>query len=401
MTPLKIAIVEEGKSPQDERVPFTPEQCRDIENKYSCEILVQKSAVRRIKDEAYLKAGIDVNEEIDDCDVFFGVKEIPVERLIPGKTFFFFSHTIKKQEYNRKLLQSVLEKGIRLIDYECLVDDKDLRLLGFGRFAGLVGTYNGLRMIGQKTGDFKLRKAIECTNLKDMIRELSKVHLPAIKICITGKGRVSGGVVEILEKLGIKRVGVDEYLHQPFDQAVYVQLAVTDYNKRKDGKPGEMFEFFKHPELYESDFMRFARVTDYYIASHFWDAKAPFIFTKEDLASDDFCIKYVADISCDIDGPVASTIRPSTIEEPYYGIDRATNSEMGFMNIEALAVMAVDNLPCELPVDASRDFGIQLMEHVVPYLFDDDSKGVLARATIAEKGKLTERFNYLKDFVQG
>ncbi len=401
MAELKIGILDEGKNPPDERAPFTPEQCSQLKESYPCEVYAQHSQVRRIKDEEYLERGIELLADLNNCDILFGVKEVPIDRLIPEKTYFFFSHTIKEQPYNRDLLRAVLEKKIRLIDYECLVDERDMRLLGFGRFAGLVGAYNGLRMIGLRENAFELKKAVECKDLSEMLSELSKVKLNPVKICITGMGRVAGGTVEILEHLGIRKVEVENYLNNDFDESVYVQLAVTDYNKKKDGSAGERFDFFKNPGEYISNFFRFAEQTDFYIASHYWDAESPFIFTRDDLKKDNFSIEYIADISCDIDGPVASTIRPSTIEDPFYGIDKGSCSEVKFGQEGSLNVMAVDNLPCELPVDASKDFGEQLMQHVVPSLFNGDKEGILARATIAENGKLTERYSYLQDYVEG
>ena len=398
---IKIGILREGKIPPDERVPFGPVECKEISEKYPCELVVKNSEVRRITGEAYRNQGVELVDSVYDADVLFGVKEVPINELIEGKTYFFFSHTIKKQPYNAKLLRAILEKKVRLIDYERLTDANGMRVLGFGRFAGLVGAYNGFRMIGMKTGDFSLKKAHSCEHLEDLLSELEKVKIEPIKICMTGTGRVAAGAVKILEKLNIKKVAVSDYLSKQFDYPVYTQLEVNEYNKRIDGSEGSVPEFFKHPELYESNFKRFLSVTDFYITAHFWDSKAPLIFTSEDLKDERFKVKYISDISCDIGGPIPSTIRSSTIADPYYGIDRQTGEERPFTDKESLAVMAVDNLPCELPVDASIDFGKQLMKHVVPHLFNGDAEGVLKRATIAENGKLTEGYLYLEDYARG
>ena len=196
-------------------------------------------------------------------------------------------------------------------------------------------------------------------------------------------------------------MSVEEYLQESFDESVYVQLDVTDYNRRKDGAKGEMMEFFKSPELYDSDFQRFLWHTDYYIACHYWDANAPVFFTKQDMAKEKFNLKYIADVSCDIDGPIASTIRPSTIAEPFYGIDKKTGKEVALSTPDSLAVMAVDNLPCELPIDASVDFGKQLMNKTIPSLFNGDEEGILERASIANNGELTKDFQYLSDYAKG
>ena len=401
MPDLKIALLQEGKTPADERVAFTPDQCLLLMKYFPCRIFVQRSKVRRIKDDEYSELGITLVDNVGDCDILFGIKEVPKDELLSGKTYVFFSHTIKKQPHNQKLIQKVIENKIKLIDYECMTNEKGFRLLGFGKYAGIVGTYNGLRMIGKKKGLYDLKKAHDCADQNELHRELTKVKLPPMKICLTGMGRVASGALEILRELNIRQVDVNAYLKESFSEAVFTQLDVTDYNRRKDGKKGEMMEFFREPELYVFDFQRFSNVTDFYITCHFWDPRSPMIFTKEQMKLDEFKIRFVSDISCDIPGPVASTIRTSTISDPFYGVDRMTGLETDFDNSEAIAVMAVDNLPCELPVDASRDFGEQLIQQVMPSFFNGDKDGILKRATIAENGELTEKFNYLKDFASG
>lgn len=401
MGKLRIGIIEEGKSPADERAAFVPRQCRYLMDHFPCEVAVQPSKVRRIPDGDYAASGTLITDDIPACDILFGIKEVPVERLIPGKTYVFFSHTIKKQAHNRKLLRAILDMGIKLIDYECMVDSKGLRLLGFGKYAGIVGAYSGLRMMGLKEGIFSLKKAYDCSDEKEMMRELNKVKLPQVKICLTGMGRVSTGAMHIMDTLGIKRLSPEDYLKGNADRAVYTLLDVTDYNKRKDGSRGEMFDFFKNPAEYVSDFRRFAYSTDFYITCHFWHPLSPRVIDADLLADEAFRIRYISDISCDIDGSVASTIRSSSISSPYYGVDRRSLAETDFMQKDALAVMAVDNLPCELPVDASRDFGDQLISRVIPSLFNGDTEGIISRAVIAENGKLTEKYSYLQDYADG
>lgn len=402
MGKIKIGVIREGKVPPDERVPLTPHQCAAIESGYpGTKVVVQSSDVRRITDQAYRDQGVEVVEDIADCDVLFGVKEVPKDQLIPGKTYFFFSHTIKEQPYNRDLLQTVIDKKIKLVDYECLTHELGGRILGFGRYAGIVGAFNAIRTWGLKNDLFDLKPAHLCKDKKEMMEVLSAVQLPSQKIVLTGGGRVAGGAIEILEAMGIRKVSVEQFLNAQFDHPVYVQLGVLDYNRRKDGQAGEVKEFFEHPDRYHSDFMRFAQKADMYLACHYWDAAAPFIFTREDARADDFHIDVVADISCDIDGPVASTIRPSTIADPIYGYDPQAEQEVDFKRPGAIAVMAVDNLPCELPVDASEDFGGELLKHIIPVLLGDDHTGIIERATIAENGALTADYLYLTDYLNG
>ena len=397
---LKIGIIRERKNTPDERVAFSPKDCAKLKASQNIDLKVEKSEIRRFKNEEYKKRGIKMTTDLSDREVLFGVKEVPIDALMPNKSYFFFSHTIKKQAYNKALLKAILEKNITLLDYECLTDEKGMRLVAFGRYAGIVGCYNGLYAFGKKTKKFDLKRAFQCADRGEMERELKKVKLGRAKLVLTGRGRVAGGALEILKKLRIKQVSPQEFLEQQFETTVFTQLAVTDYNKRKDGSSGSMKEFFTQPDLYESDFMRFAEVADIYVACHFWKDGSPFIFSREDAKSSKFKIGTIADISCDIDGPVASTLRPSTIADPLYGYDPKTEMETEIDNIGAITVMAVDNLPCELPRDSSSEFGADLIREVLPSLFNGDKDGILKRASIAKEGSLTERYSYLKDWVE-
>ncbi len=400
----KIGIVREGKTPPDKRVPLTPAHCVTLLKQYpDLEIAVQPSPIRAIPDQAYVDAGFTLQEDLSDCDLIMGVKEVPIEMLIPGKTYMFFSHTFKKQPYNRKLLRAILDKKISLIDYEVLTTEKGNRLIGFGRYAGIVGCYNGLLAYGKKTGAYALKPAHLCEDRKEVERELKKVVLPKdFKLVLTGKGRVGGGALEILNLIEINTVAPDDFLNGKFEAPVYTQLSVKEYNKKKDGSDFETSEFYVNPDRFESDFMRFARVSDMYIACHYWDDKAPFIFTRKDAAHPDFKISVVADISCDIDGPVASTLRPSTIADPLYGYLPSTSEEVDFNHPEAIGVMAIDNLPCELPKDASEDFGNELIQNIFPELLAKENSAVIegARQTTLD-GRLTSEYTYLEGYVDG
>lgn len=399
---MKIGILKERKNPPDRRVVLSPKKCAELLKIYpQLEIKVESSETRFFTDEDYRNEGIEVSGDVSDCDILLGVKEVPIDNLIPNKKYFFFSHTIKKQKYNRELLRAILAKNIELYDHETIIDKNNNRLVAFGIYAGFVGAYNAFRTYGLKFNLFNLPKGEDLHDKKMLIDELKKLKLPAIKVVLTGKGRVGNGAKEMLDGMQMREVSVDEFLTQTFDEPVYVQIDVLDYNKRKDGIVKDENDFFKNPQEYESDFMRFAKVADVYITGHFYGVGAPYIFTKEDAKAPDFKIKVVADISCDVDGPVASTIRSSTIEDPIYGYDPTTGKEVNFMDENAIAVMAVDNLPCELPKDASEGFGENFAKYVIPAFFNNDQDGVLQRAKMTENGRLTERFSYLQDFVDG
>lgn len=399
---MKFGIIRERKNPPDRRVVLSPKACQKVLETFpKAEIIVEPSPIRAYTNDAYVKLGITVADEMEKCDVLLGVKEVPIDALIPNKKYFFFSHTIKKQPYNRDLLQAILDKNIELYDHEVITNSQEQRLVAFGRYAGIVGAYNGFRAYGLKYGTFQLPKANDLPDQPALIEELKNINLPNIKILLTGRGRVGNGSREMLDGMGMRRVSVAEYLEQTFKEPVYCQIDAGEYNKRKDGVRGNKADFFAHPEEYKSNFFRFAKVTDVYIAGHFYGQGAPYLYTREDARHPEFKIKVVADISCDIDGPVASTIRPSTIEEPIYGYDPITESETDYKNTNAIAVMAVDNLPCELPRDASEGFGEAFIKNVIPAFFNADKDGVLKRARMTHNGKLTERYAYLQDYVDG
>ncbi|QXP62898.1 NAD(P)-dependent oxidoreductase [Polaribacter sp. HaHaR_3_91] len=399
---MKFGIIKERKNPPDRRVVFSPGKLQEFKKNYpEAVIKVESSDIRVFSNEAYKAAGLEVTENVSDCDVLFGVKEVPIEALINNKKYFFFSHTIKKQPYNRKLLLAILEKNIELYDHETIIGENGMRLIGFGRYAGIVGAYNGFRAIGLTNETFNLPKAETLDSQQELISELKKIKLPNIKILLTGNGKVAYGAKEMLDAMSIKEVSVDEYLNNSFNEPVYCLADVLDYNKRKDGQVIDNFDFYDHPEKYESDFMRFAKVSHFFIAGHFYGNGAPYLFTREDAKAKDFNIKFVSDISCDVDGPVASTIKASTIADPIYGYNPQTESEVDFKEKDAIVVMAVDNLPCELPKDASEGFGEMFLENVIPAFFNNDKDGVLERAKMTENGKLTPRFSYLQDYIEG
>ena len=399
---IKFAIIKERKNPPDRRVVFSPEKLAEAKAQFpDAEFIVESSSIRVFPDSAYQKLGFEVTDDVSDCDVMIGVKEVPIDALVPNKKYFFFSHTIKKQPYNRKVLKAILEKNIELYDHETIVGSNGFRLIGFGRYAGLVGSYNGFRALGLRDNLFSLPKVETLADLDEVKAELNKITLPNIKILLSGTGKVARGAKEILDHLGVKEVSDALYLTSKFTEPVYCLVDVMEYAKRKDGKVGNTTEFYKDPSGYESNFMPYAKETDFFIAGHFYGTGAPYLFTREDAKSSNFNINLVADISCDIDGPVASTLRASTIAEPFYGYNPQTEKEVAFNDENAITVMAVDNLPCELPKDASEGFAEMFLEHVIPAFFNNDADGVLQRAKITEKGKLTERFAYLQDYVNG
>lgn len=400
MTKIKLGIIREAKKLHDKRVPLTPQQCRDIIEESNVEIYVQPCDFRCYSNEEYKEFGIPLKEDISDCDILLSIKEVETEILISNKKYLFFSHTIKKQPHNRQLLRTILQKKIQLIDYECITDKQNNRIIGFGRYAGIVGAYNGILGYGKKYDLFHLKPANQFRDRIEMDEELKRVRLPNVKIIVTGGGRVANGAMETLGALKIRKVTPYEFLNYSFREPVYVQLQPEDYHAAKDKSPWNTEHFYQHPEEYVSTFSKYIPHCDLLIHCSFWDPKAPVLFTKEEMRNTlDFRISVIADVSCDINGGIPSTTKPSSIEDPFYGYNPLTEKIDVPFHKHTITIMAVPNLPCELPRDAAEDFGKNLMERVLPSLLFEDKEGIIERASITKNGHLTSKYEYLSDYV--
>jgi alanine dehydrogenase len=400
---IKVAIITETKNPPDRRVAITPKVANAIKNAYkNVEIMVQSSDLRSFTDLEYKEKNIEIVESISNADILIGVKEVKLSELLADKTYLFFSHVGKKQPYNRELLQTVLKKNITLIDYEYLLNAKNERVVAFGRWAGIVGAYNSLLAYGLKFKLFNLPPAIQLKDLEQLKEVVKSISIKSAKFLITGEGRVASGAIEILDLLNFKKVSAQEFLTKSFNEPVLCQIGPKDYVKRKDGNAFDLKHFFENPQLYESTFLPFTKLADVYISCHYWDNRSPRFITQADLRMSDFNIKIIADVSCDIKQPIASTIRPSIITEPFYDYNPFTfDEEKAFTNIKNVTVMAVDNLPGSLPRDSSEEFANALFEQVFPSLFGSQDSQMIARATIAKNGKLTPHFEYLQNYADG
>jgi alanine dehydrogenase len=395
-----IGLIREGKKPFDKRVALTPAQCIEVMERFSdVRVIVQPSAHRCIPDSEYLAAGIELSEDLSSCDVLLGIKEVPIEELIAGKTYLFFSHTIKKQPYNRKLLRHILENNIRLVDYETLVWENGSRVLGFGRYAGIVGTHEGFLTWGKKMKQFDLKPAWQCLDYAEMIGQYQHINMPPVRIALTGDGRVAHGCLEVLKALNIREVTPEEFLHDSFDVPTYVHLMTEDFYAQKDGHIWDKADFYQNPESYVSTFGPYTKSCDIMLNAIFWNERIPRFFTKEDMKSRDFRIKVIADISCDVNGSIPATVKDTTIEDPTFGFHPLSETIEAPYLSNTIDVMAVSNLPCELPLDASQGFGEHLIKHVIGGLLQSEFSAMIKRSTIAENGHLTERFSYLADYV--
>ncbi len=398
---MVIGILKETKNPPDKRVAITPKVAKNIITHFpNVGILVQHSDIRAFADEEYTNEGITLTNDLSSCDILVGIKEVAKETFIPEKTYMFFSHTRKKQPYNRGMLQRCAELNITLIDYEYLTDDNHVRLIAFGRWAGIVGAYNTIYTYGLKSGLFTLKRAYECFDHIELFKQLETITLPPIKILITGGGRVASGALETLSHLKIKEVSPEDYLTKSFNEAVFCRLDPWHYTRHKEGKAFDLQHFFAHPDEYESTFLPYALQSDIYIPCHYWDPRSPVFLKAEDYLHPDFHIQVIGDVSCDIKLPIASTLRPSTIAQPIYGYNPKTQSEDDPFADGNIAVMAIDNLPAELPRSSSDDFANTFYHKILPELLKEHSQ-VIERATILKKGKLAPHFEYLSDYLAG
>lgn len=397
---LNLGLIREEKQPHDNRVAFTPQQCQWIMKHYpDVTITVQPSTWRCFTDDEYRQAGIALSEDLSHCNILLGIKEVPTEKLLHGKRYLFFSHTRKKQPHNRRMLQAILEQDITLIDYECLVHPDGQRILGFGFFAGVVGAHNGLLAYGKRTGQYSLVPVHRCHDFKELINHYFGAKLPPVKIVITGSGRVAAGTLEVMGLLGIKYIPPEEYLINSYAYPVYTQLKAGELYLRKSDKTYSREDFHLHPDQYDCRFLPFVTATDILMNGIYWDERIPPLFTWSDLAKDNFRIKVIADITDDTNGSVPCNLGDSTIEDPVYGVNRFTQQKTTPYASDTIDMMCVSNLPNELPRDASQYFGDQLMKYVFDELLKTESETV-HNATIAHGGQLTERFNYLEDYVR-
>jgi saccharopine dehydrogenase (NAD+, L-lysine-forming) len=396
---ITIGLLREGKVPADNRVALTPAQCKWIQkNAPEVRVLVQSSADRCFTDREYRSAGVEVRDELGECDILFGIKEVPVKELLNGKTYLFFSHTKKLQPSNRGMFKAILEREITLIDYECLEHDDGQRILGFGFFAGVVGAHNGIMAYGNRTGKYVLGRVHRQQSFRELIHTYFGLRLPEIKVVVTGSGRVAHGALEVMNLLEIVEVEPDEFLERSFHYPVFTQLKGSSLYVHARTGEYHRDEFHRHPQDYRCKFLPFASTADILINGVYWDRNMPRLFEWHDLMSDGFTIRTIADITDDREGSVPCNLGESTMDDPIYGVDCQSRLRTAPYLPGSVDVMAVGNLPNELPRDASRYFGEQLIKHVLNDLIRGGSV-IVDRATMVRRGELTAHYQYLAEYA--
>jgi len=396
---MKIALIQERKNPPDNRVALTPVQCVSLMNRYpEVEVWVESSPHRCFSDQDYRDAGISVMDSVAEADVLLGIKEVPIDSLLPNKTYLFFSHTIKKQPYNRALFQQLVKQHIRMIDYEVIKWPNGQRVLGFGRYAGIVGAYNGLLTYGKKMQMFELKPAYQCSDYTDILSRAAAVKLPPIKMVLTGGGRVAQGALDFLRNLRIREVTPTQFLNRQYNEAVFVHLNSPDLYQHPTRKSWNTAHFYQHHSQYESRFQPYTQVADLLLNGLFWTEDLPRLFEASDSAHPGFTLPVIADISCDVNGSVPLTYKATSIPDPCIGWDRTNQAPADPWSPNSIAIMAVTNLPNELPQDASEEFGENLLQYVIPELLAQDS-ALIQGATLCQRGQLGEDFGYLADYL--
>ena len=396
---LVIGLIREGKIPSDNRVALTPAQCKFLTSNFTdINIKVQHSENRCFSDQEYIHAGIEVTEDLKDCNLLLGIKEVPIPQLIPNKKYLFFSHTKKKQSYNQALMHAMMDLGITLIDYECLEHKDGQRIIGFGFFAGIVGAHNGIMTYGNRTGAYNIGRVGDVKDYRELIHTYFGLKLPPIKIVVTGSGRVAHGIVEVMNLMDVQEVDADEFLSRAFDYPVYTHLKGADLYQHKENRTYSRIDFHEHPDRYQSLFKPYLSQTDILMNGIYWEPRIPAFFEMKDLQSPDFRIQSIADITDDKNGSIPCNLGDATIDNPVYGVDKMTGAKTAPYISGSIDMMAVGNLPNELPRDASRFFGEQLIKYILNDIRTGGSQ-TIDRATILYNGKLTTAFEYLSDYA--
>ncbi|MFW3145535.1 MAG: bifunctional lysine ketoglutarate reductase /saccharopine dehydrogenase family protein [Thermoplasmatota archaeon] len=433
-----IGIRRESKNRWERRSPLTPEHVLRLVNDYGIDFTVQPSELRIFSNEKYEQAGALTCEEFKEKDIVLGIKEVPIHELEPGRTYMFFSHTIKGQPHNMPMLRKMMELRCTLFDYERIVDEKNRRLIFFGWHAGVAGMVDTLWALGRRLEWEGLRnpfssvmKAHEYGDLPQIREHISSIgrliatygipySLRPFVIGIAGAGNVSKGVQEILDLLPVKEVSPQELkdLKKRKDSGTNIYKVIfNEWDIVEPKEPDQKFDlqdYYDHPEKYSGRFFSYVPYLTVLMNCIYWTEKYPRLITKEqvkELYSDHRSpkLRMIGDISCDVEGAVEATVKATTPEDPLYVYDPWDDRPVPGWKGTGPVLLAVDNLPCEIPLESSEYFGERLKEFIPAIaaadldVETDDLKlpKPLMNSLILHKGKLTKQYSYLEKIMEG
>ncbi len=430
-----LGIRHEDKYLMERRAPLTPSHVNKLIEKHGLKFTVESSGKRIFTDEEYRQAGAQIEKDLKKCQVIFGVKEIPEDYFEKHKTYIFFSHVIKGQPYNMPMIKRMIGLNCNLIDYECIVDERNRRLIFFGRHAGLAGMINSLWSLGKRLRRYgfetpfvqikqsykydSLKEAKEAVTLvgKQIAEEGLPEELCPITIGFTGYGNVSNGAQEIASLLPMKEIlpeeltKLDKWKNLPNNTLFKIIFKEKHLFARNDGKTFELQDYYYNPDNYQPVFEKYIPHLTVLMNCMYWDDRYPRIVTKKYIQKlfekGRPKLTVIGDITCDPDGSVEITHKGTPVENPVFVYNPFTRKPTSGFEGEGILVMAVDILPTELPRDSSMTFADALTDFVKPIADADFNKPFeniklpdpVKKALILHKGSFTPDYRYIEDFL--
>ena len=431
-----IGIRRADKNKWERRTPLIPDDIKYLKEKLGITTLVQPSEIRAYNNEQYSAAGAEVVEDIQSANIIFAVKEIPLHFYREGKTYVFFSHTIKGQSYNMPLLKKMMELKCNLIDYERIVDESNRRLIFFGKYAGLAGMVETLHALGEKlklrgyqTPFEKIKQAYQYSSIDEAKQELKKIgeeiksggipeNLQPLIIGFAGYGHVSQGAQEIIDILPIKSIKPEDLnnLKKFSKEEISKNLFKVVFREEDLVKPlkgvFQLQDYYDYPEKYEGKFEGFIPNLTVILNCIYWTNRYPRLVTKKFLRSSDFLnskqkLLVIGDISIDVNGAIEITYKATDPGNAYFTYQPANDKFEDGIQKDGITVMAVDNLPCEFPKESSKEFSSVLKNYVNEIVNEDFNKPFeeltlsfpIKKALILHKGELTKDYLYLKKYL--
>ena len=428
-----LGIRREDKNIWEKRAPITPEHVKYLKDKFGINTIVQTSPIRVFSDKEYELVGANIDEDLSDSDIVFGIKEIPINHFKSGKTYIFFSHTVKGQKQNMPMLKKMMELGCNLIDYEKITDEKGRRLVFFGKYAGLAGMIDTLWAFGQrlkfkgiKTPFAEIKQTIHYSDLKDAKNHLKIVGqkiqkeglselIAPVVIGFVGYGNVSRGAQEILDCFPVKEIRPDqlEAIHENFSDKIIYKVVFKEEDMVEPISTESKFdlqEYYKKPFLYRSIFERYLKRLSLLMNCIYWNNQYPRLVTKEFLEENftgQMKLQVIGDISVDINGAIEFTEKVTTPSNPVFVYNPVRDDIIEGFEGSGIVVMAVDNLPCELPKESSQEFSDTLINFIPEIIKADFSVSFdklnlpyeIKKAVILHHGKLTPNYQYINKFL--